>query len=368
MAVCRLPKILARAGCRVNLLSFEGSLASSSRHLVRHVSIAKSENSPFAQELCAHLEDRPYFYQWIIIGDDVTFYELAAQADKSWLKEWFPVEPGSDAVELCSSKASFVGLCDEIGISIPRSRVCHNLVQVRDAADAFVYPLVLKKAYGCAGKAVRRVDSAHNLEPAYCELAGEQPLVVQQFVDGLVGSTAVLFDRGTPAAWISAYKHLSWPTPFSPSCQRRFMLHDDIPSICQKLGKRLGFHGLCGFDWIHRPQDDSLCVLEFNMRPTPLLHLGHHCAVDFGYGARAMLDGHSLLQPPQKADINDRILYMFPQDLYRSLAEVDWRGLLRWFPGAALHDIPWDEPRMMARMLWNCRGHMKNGVLGLLPS
>jgi predicted ATP-grasp superfamily ATP-dependent carboligase len=348
----RLPGILKRAGFRVSLLSFEKSLALCSRHIAQHIPVAQPEDWATVQALRQHLESCPGFYAWIIIGDDAIFHELAAQSDQSWL-DWFPVSLAARGAEMCSSKAAFVSLCEELGISTPASRVCHDLAQVQAAAQELGYPCLLKKAFATAGNGVRRVDNLAALEPNSKQLADEHPLVVQTFLEGLPGSTAILFDHGIPIAWISAYMHHCWPTPFSPSCQWRFMHHSDIEPICHKLGERLGFHGFCGLDWIHLPADNSLHVLEFNPRPIPMLHLGPLCGVDFGQGAMAMHQGRSFVQPPQSELVGDRVVYMFPQDLYRSLKKSNWHDLRHWLPGAALHDIPWDEPRMASLMLWS---------------
>jgi hypothetical protein len=38
------------------------------------------------------------------------------------------------------------------------------------------------------------------------------------------------------------------------------------------------------------------------------------------------------------------MVYMFPQHLQRCIQEREPAGLLRWLPGAAATDFPWEDP------------------------
>jgi len=59
-----------------------------------------------------------------------------------------------------------------------------------------------------------------------------------------------------------------------------------------------GFHGFCGFDWIHNKDEDSIAVIEFHARPPSGFHFGSVCGVNFAEGIKSMLSGQKIVQRP----------------------------------------------------------------------
>ena len=101
----RLPKVLARAGCRVIVMCPAGSPIEITR-FAHEVHVAPRDPAHFVSALRRHLAGRSY--DWVIIADDPLLFELAAVSDKSWLEGWFPVDPKSEWVGVLASKAEMV--------------------------------------------------------------------------------------------------------------------------------------------------------------------------------------------------------------------------------------------------------------------
>ncbi len=342
----RLPKLCRRAGARVTVFAPPGTDLWQARHVDARVA-APAAKGAFAAALRRHLAAEPDRYAWVLLGDEEAVVELAAEPDPSWLRGWFPVEPTPDNLARITSKAAFVAAAADGGPAIPLSHVCHGPAEADRAASTIGYPVILKAARGFGGDGVRLARTAAELAEQFARLSGRTPVVVQRFEVGRVGSTQVLFDRGRPACWASSYKLAVFPEPFGPSTAREMMVHPDMRPTLDRVGRVTGFHGLCGVDWLHRTADGALLVLEFNPRPAPVVHLGHHCGVDFAAAIGDLLRGVPATRPP--ADVGPRTVYLFPQHVQRCIDKRRWRELAHWLPGAAQHDLPWDQPRLLAR-------------------
>ncbi len=344
--VLRLPAILRRAGAHVTLLAPAGCAAGRSRFIDRHVPSA-SGKAEFAAELRNHVQGGQCEYAWVIFGDESTLSGVFDSRDESWPGKFFPVEPTRECFDRIMTKAAFTAAAGEFGVPIPKSFTCQSVDEVIIAVGSVGLPAVLKTTRGAGGDGVRVVLAERELAGVLHDLRHRFPLVVQEYVSGQVGSTQLLLDHGVPICWMAADKTECHPRPLGPSCVRRIVLHPQMESIIVAVGKLTGFHGLCGIDWIARA-DGSIVVLEFNPRPTPAMHLGPLAGADPAKAIRAMLAGERCVQRPRKAADLRSTVYMFPQHIRRCLAEGDFASLLNWVPGRATHDVPWNEPWMVA--------------------
>lgn len=352
----RLPRTLYRGGCRVGVMSWAPNRFARSRYVDEVFSVDWQAPGGLVEALRLHLEKRPGFYRWIIFGDEPTITDMLPHREEAWLRPWLPVggdlEDIDRVFDIVRLKTAFVQAAQNADIPIPDSRVVTAFDEACAAAQEVGYPLMLKAAYGCAGAGVRRVDDLSEMQTAYDAINGGRPVVVQSFINGRVGSTCILFDHGRALAWSSSYKHQCWPV-YGPSCARRFMRHDGMEELVEKLGRLTNFHGFCAFDWIHRAEDDSLLVQEFNPRPTPTIHLSPLVGVDFSSAIHDMFNKPGGGPPRQPQAINGRpaTVYLFPQHLQSCLTGKRWLELARWIPGVSKTDVPWDDPRLLLQQL-----------------
>lgn len=349
----RLPAMFRRAGVDTSVLSPRECTVRRSIYL-KHRYLAPADPAGLAAALRDHL--KTHRYDWIILGDEPTLLAVAnenAAASTDWRDGWFPVPDRATGIPLITSKAVFTATAPQYDIPVPQSRICHSMAEVQQAVDDLHFPLMFKCARGFASNGVAKVMNAADMRNAYAQFEQRLPLVVQQFVTGRLGSTQMLFDHGKPVCWVPAYKPVCFPEPFGTSCVREMLDQagiDAMKPIVENVGRMTQFHGLCGMDWIQQ-DDGSFRVLEFNPRPTTVMHLGPLSGVDCADAIRAMLRGGENIQRPRQ--VSQAQVYMFPQYLKRAMRLRRWGDVLRYVPFRSHHDIPWDEPGFLATHLWS---------------
>lgn len=335
IGIARVPRVLHDAGCRVVLLCPPDFYAARSAHV--------DELLPAPQDVGAVLEQLKRLlaarhFDWVILGDGEI---LGAAVDHAgpWRRGWFPIDGDSEAARLLVSKTAFAQVMSQADLPIPRSEATTG-AGAAAAAARIGYPVIVKPDQSSAGCGLIRADD----EQALGQWPQDAPVAIQAFVDGRVGSTAVLFVEGTPCCWMSSFKDEVHPKPFGPSSVRRYVDFPPLEPLLGRVGQKLRLTGLCGLDWILPAGRDEPLFIELNGRPPPWLHLHRHFGVDFPGAIRAMLSGSPrVIRPP--ATVPEPCVRMFPQDAMRAVAEGDWPGFMRGFLGG--NDAPRDEPRLL---------------------
>jgi hypothetical protein len=350
-----LPRMFQRCGAKLTVLAPRDTGLRRSRY-VKTIQYIPSGYDALVPALREHLAKHQY--DMVILGDEpavVTVSHWAAKNpdDCAWIDSWFPIDR-RNGVDLVVSKAAFTDACQTAGLPVPRSITCHNYDQLSDAADEVGYPLALKTANGFGGNGVIRVNNARELPDAYDRLKHRAPLVIQEFVAGRIGTTQLVLDRGRVLYWMPTFVTKCCPEPYGPSCVRVFLDEKDLAAmrpIVEGVAKMTNFRGICGIDWIQRP-DGSFVLLELNPRPTPAMELGRFAGVDCGKAVRSLLLGGAAAIDPQPVSGKRKTVYLFPQHVQRSLCYHKYSDLLYWLPFVAAHDVPWCEPRLMASYSW----------------
>jgi len=334
----RLPRVLARAGARVIALSPPGHAVTVTRYVDRVVP-APAALDAYVDALRDHL--RAHRYAWVIVADDPLLVALRARAagGEAWVRELLPIASDHPWAAIVASKTAFAELGGAAGLPVPPSRTCASLEDARRAMDALGAPIMLKQATGFAGLGVRLVTSAGELAAAWAEVGAGQ-VVAQRFVDGPVGNTIFLMQRGRPICWMSAFKARTFQGRFGPSSARRFMVHGDVAPLLRRIGALTGYHGFGAIDWI-LGDDDRLHTIELNARPVPTIHMGPRAGVDFARAVREMLGGGATVQvpPPPPA----RVHAMFPEDIYRAATQ----GRFDRASWDTRSDVPWSDPALL---------------------
>lgn len=344
LAPARLPRVMSRAGARVVVFCPRTWPLAQTR-FVDEVIDAPPLVDPFVEALRDHLADASY--DWILVVDDPLLEALARRRGEPWLDGVLPIAANHPWSPALASKADFCALSAG-GLAVPPSRICRSLGETRAAAATLGFPLMLKTSGGFAGLGVRMVRDGSELDASFAALSDEAPLVAQRFVAGPVGNTVVLYDRGVPICWMSAFKVRTWPGPFGPSSARQFMSHRDVEPIIRALGVHSGYHGFCALDWV-LDEHDRLQIIELNARPVPTIHMGPLAGVDFARAVRELLAGVPRVQPPRPRAA--RIIPMFPEDVWRAASE-NTLSLAAWLPWPGrFTDVPWHDPPLLLHHL-----------------
>jgi hypothetical protein len=214
------------------------------------------------------------------------------------------------------------------------------------------FPVVLKTSYGFSGSAVQYVHAPDDLVEQAREFTDNRSFLVQEFIDGPVGSTPVLFNHGHPLWWFSYLMLDSWPNRFAAASALKIIDHPDIESLLKGVGSLTGFHGIGAIDWMRDPKTGRLLLLEFNPRPTPALYLGACAGVDFSSALHGWLSGSARVWRPRSCKHDEQKVLMFPQSLYYA---IDSRRLGPLF--ISWRDAPWNDPLLLLAHLRRCISH-----------
>lgn len=371
LGAARLPRLLHDAGCRVTLFAERDAVASRAGCLDQHL-VAPAPRDGYFDALAAHLASDAARYDWVLPATDADVRGLHARRAEPWAARCFPADPASPDADAVFSKAAFGAVMERLGVPVPRARVTTGLPGALAAADEIGYPIILKPLAGSAGAGTARAADEAELRAAYPAAAEHGSVLVQRYVEGMVGSVQVVFNRGVLRGWVSAYKLLTWPGPFSPSSCRLFRPIPALEPSLHRIGAAFGLHGVMGLDFIEERGTGAVSFLELNSRPGAIAHTGRAAGADF---RRAIYDlatgapGEGLVRQVGE----DVVLPLFPQDLLRGMREADWLSLARWLcVPEEWRDVPWREPRLLARHLVilarNARWELGRVVLGPPPS
>jgi ATP-grasp domain-containing protein len=263
------------------------------------------------------------------------------------------------------SRSALITLARSMGLCVPPSEIIASRSALEQAAGRICYPNVLKcnRTWGGAGVAVAQRKS--DLRRAWSWVAGGTsflragkamlrdrrprslldritggtPVVeLQEFIVGIPANRAVLCRDGHILAGISV---LALETAYSggPATVVRIVDHPQMTASTAALVKQLGLTGLCGFDFVVAPAGQAY-LLELNPRATPICHF----ALPDGTHLPAAL--YQQLTGRHPASIQAPL----PGDLIVLFATRPRREPPEPLSDHAHHDVPWDEPELLARV------------------
>jgi len=357
----RLPAMLHAAGCEVTAFAPLNSHARRSGYVRRYMA-APSDTNEYFDALCLHLESDADRYTWVLPATDADVRGLYARRHEAWAAEVFPANAASPDANAVVSKLHFAKLLDRLGVATPRSRAVRSAEEAQAAALEIGFPVILKPSEGWAGSGTMRADNVAGVARAFTRATGQGEVIVQRFHTGRVGSAMAVYCGGYLNGWVTAYKLLTFPGPYSPSCYRVFRPLPAIEPPLRAIGKTLGLHGVMGFDFIEEAETGAITFLELNPRPGAIAYT----FAATGVSPEEMLGGligHAApaVAPQPAVDIS---LPLFPQDLVRGIQQSDWLSLISFVTAPReWRDVPWREPRLLAAELRTLFWHARDRLL-----
>jgi predicted ATP-grasp superfamily ATP-dependent carboligase len=344
LGVSRLPGLFASAGIRTTILARPNTLLNQSRFVDERL-LESGDLDAFVATLRSTLEARRFSF--VILADDQLVDAVAAHAGAAWLDACFPVDHRSSAVRMLLSKFDFLEAAKAANLPLPRSKIV-TVADAPAAARGIGYPVMAKRRAGTGGAGVRKAHDQAELEAAIAAF-GDPDINIEEYIDGIVGGTEVLFDHGRPVCWVSLEKLKRYPGPFGPSATRLIVEPAGIADLLTACGALTGYHGFAGICWQFDAATGRLAMLELNPRQGSGMHLAPEAAAIFSQGLLAVIEGRSegfVFTPVPSGTI----YRMFPQDLKRAIEQRDLPGFLAWLPGRrTARDIPWnDRPLLRA--------------------
>ncbi|HEY4183492.1 MAG TPA: hypothetical protein VGP07_00420 [Polyangia bacterium] len=355
LSLAQVPRMLHRAGAHVTFLGPAGAWPLRGSFVDRWVR-AEGKAEAVARVLGAHLTDaRPY--DWIILGDDSLLAAVGARRDEPWTRAALPLEPDDVRRGLLGSKLGFVTAAAALGLPIPRSLVCRGEQEIREALDTFDGPALIKEDGPSGGEGCHALTRTGAV-PARLRA---EAVVVQALVQGPTIAVEALYDRGQLRFALTSTIERTWPPPFGVSALRRFSHDATALALTEDLGRTVGIHGFANLTMLRDPSTGRTLLIELDLRPNALFHLGAVLGVDLTPSLRALLER----RPPEPVrhlavDVDARVP-IYPVDVIRSVLQRDWRALASWLTDSddRWRSIPPDDPRLARAYL----GHIVRQIV-----
>jgi hypothetical protein len=259
------------------------------------------------------------------------------------------------------SRGLLVETAASLGVRTPGQRRIVDAAEARAAAADLGFPMMLKREGTCGGSGVMLVRDEAELAEAFRtaerkarakralrRLLGFRSfddgaaLTLQAFVAGGLAMRTVACEAGHVLAGMSFAADRLDPPVTGSSTVIRPVDNAEMDEAARRLVAALGCSGFVSFDFL-LSRDGRATLIEMNARPVGSGHLAARFGHDL-YGAwLKRFPGFS--EPPEGRSIEPmpRSVALFPKEMQR---DPESPCLL---PGPDhLHDIPWDEPRIVA--------------------
>lgn len=167
-------------------------------------------------------------------------------------------------------------------------------------------------------------------------------ITIQKFIPGRQATTMFACWDGEVLAGITV-EVLAWQGINRASTIVRLLENIEIENASRLLARRLQLSGFHGLDFIIEDGSGSACMIELNPRATQLGHLNMSAQGDLAGVIATKLRNHSAVSTALENRIQNSTVAFFPQAFKLNLKSP--------FLKNAHHDIPWEEPALMAELL-----------------
>ena len=239
---------------------------------------------------------------------------------------------------------------EAIGVRVPAHAVVAEVAAARDFARTNGYPVVLKRAFGTGGEAVRVIPQDAQLEPAFWKLMSARSaslwnssnLIIQAWIPGRGLLDAVAAWDGVAYAGMTR-EVLLRSSATGPSTVVRCRHAPEARRFSGLLAAGFGISGFFGAEFIEHERTGEVYLIEINRRVTNGVQLGGFVGVDLCGALAAALSGGINSKRTDLAVGEEHLIAEFPQEWLRDPGSSYLRE--------ARTDVPWDDLRLLRAML-----------------
>jgi len=258
-------------------------------------------------------------------------------------------------------------------VRTPGQRRIRDAAEARTAAADLGFPLMLKREGTCGGSGVMLVRDEAELARAFHAAERKarvkramrrlfgfrafddgSALTLQAFVTGGLAMRTVACEAGHVLAGMSFAADRLDPPVTGSSTVIRPVDNAEMDEAARRLVAALGCSGFVSFDFL-LSRDGRATLIEMNARPVGSGHLAARFGYDL-YGAWLKRFPGFSVSESRSLEEAPRSVALFPKEMQRDPESPCLQ------PGTDhLHDIPWDEPRIVAsyrdRLMLRHPGH-----------
>lgn len=365
----RLVKSLEEAGFAVAALCPPDDALTQTRHLQRSYALKELKNARRIEAALAEaMHDwRPAF---VIPGDERAVAFLHALLRRAQKGARLPLDARSlstlaeslgDAKHHNSllMKSETVALARRLALRTPESASGSSAEEAGALASRIGFPVYVKQSFSWAGQGVIRCDTPQEVANAFVSMQPRRTSLlytttrkllrrdwypvdskvdIQQAVSGAPAFFTAVAWKGKMLGGFAGFAERT-SSSNGPSCVVRLAAHEEMARASSALIAATGATGFVGFDFMIESATGHAFLLECNLRPVQVCHLGGRVGVDLCAALAAAMRGAATLSPPAE---REEIVALFPQE---------WRrdpDAIAHFPGFV--DAPLDDPALLARM------------------
>ncbi len=352
--IARLPKALSVAGFRVATLSAPRALISLSQY-VDHRIHWKSNQAKLRQEvLYDFLEQvaravdfwKPH---WLVPADDQVVSLLldiirgTYKTDSVSLRQTRALIVNclgnSDLYPSLFNKTETLSLAKICGVLTPGETYVKNALATYDFIENHGLPIVLKVAISSAGRGVQIIKELSQVEDFF-KLHGQVPTAAQRYIYGKPVLRTSIAYKGEDLSSLCFIKEKCFPGEQGPSSVVSWLNHNDIELATKTLIGKTNASGFLSFDFMLESKTNRPYLIECNLRPTPVAHLGAKFGNDL---CKALFNRLNGIEISNDKHINSDTIALFPQEWQRA---PDSSYIQKYY-----HDVPWDEPELLQGLL-----------------
>ena len=203
------------------------------------------------------------------------------------------------------SKAQLADLAREIGIDTPEIVVPRSTEEARRLIAEIDLPIVVKMQQTSGAAGLRIVHDRSELEKKYFDVVrvnslGEDNLpMFQQLIRGPTTCTLELCNRGEVLGEVMYRGVRTMPRTGGTTMFRESMSDPACSEAAAKIVSHLGFHGLCGFDFVIDEKSGRPYLVDGNCRITPAITMAYYGGCDMIEGWVRVVDGEEVAPLPE---------------------------------------------------------------------
>lgn len=255
---------------------------------------------------------------------------------------------------------------EQSGVRTPPARLVNGLADVSDFVAQHGFPVVLKRCFSHGGKDVHVCHDLAQLQKAFAQMTRRggfylrmlnwrervrgrilcrnwlpttRAVMISKFISGRPAMVQAVAFEGQMLGALSAIAEKTFPHAVSPASVVRFTRNEEMQRTAATLLARWKLSGFVAFDFIV-DETGQAWFLECNPRPIPISHLGERVGEDLCRRFYSRLTGGAM---PVEKPFAEMAVAHFPKEQRRD-AQSPWLQ-------NAFHDVPVDDPELMAALL-----------------
>jgi len=249
-------------------------------------------------------------------------------------------------------------LARALGLPTPREADAPDFAHARWAAEAFGYPLALKRDLTCGGFGVAIARDAIQLKRGFTRLqrqgrlrrlaaglpgyrfSGSAPLTAQEFIPGALAHRVAACQEGRELEGMDFLALKREPFDTGPSRYIRGVSQPEMAEASRRVIAALKLSGLASFDFILNRRGEAW-LIEINPRPSASAHLGALFGHDL-YAALLRRAEDPRERPKLRAQPPETIA------LFPGAIDAEPRGADFCAGSPFFRDVPWNYSEALA--------------------